>query len=236
MDSGLHGMFALTPRHSAMQVLHLDIFRKNTPILTRKPSAFGIADLPGLWRVHWQLGDRTLVSTFYTQHDQACMLWGLISAAIFGIAQFLPVDWMMQAMFASLLTGMGVLGMVCLTQNWVRVEQLEWVLYTWAALMVVGLLVTDLSLFFHWGQVVIHLCSLWLGLTAIGYGCTAVGMRSRTFFLMGCIHLLGMLLLPYVGAWQCMATGIVIGGSTLLIAELQWDSDGACVGQATASK
>ena len=39
----------------------------------------------------------------------------------------------------------------------------------------------------------------------------------------GLIHLLGILVLPYVGAWQFLTTGGVMSFSLWLLAELQWD-------------
>jgi hypothetical protein len=94
--------------------------------------------------------------------------------------------------------------------------------------MVLGLVITDLSIFLGWGDVLMYLCPLWLGLVAIGYFCTGVGMRSRTLMLLGLVHLLSIWILPYVGSWQFLTTGIIMGGSVLLLAEFQWDSSGTC--------
>lgn len=201
------------------------------PILQRKRSAFAIEDAPGLWRVHWQIKDLILLSTFYTRHDQACLLWGLISVLIFATIQFLPIDWQTQCMSWSVLTLLGTIGMVVLTHHWVKVEQLKWLLYTWAGLMLLGMVITDLSLLLQWADVLLNLCAIWLGLTAIGYGFTAWGMRSRAFSLVAILHGLGILLLPYVGSWKFLTTGLIIGGSVSLLAELQWDADGVCGNQ-----
>jgi len=97
-------------------------------------------------------------------------------------------------------------------------------------LMLLGLVITDLGIFLGWGTVLMHLCPLWLGLVAIGYLCTGFGMRSRTLMIIGLIHLLGIAILPYVGSWQFLATGIIMGGSVLVLAEFQWDSFGTCGG------
>jgi hypothetical protein len=48
--------------------------------------------------------------------------------------------------------------------------------------------------------------------------------------IIGLIHLLGIAILPYVGSWQFLATGIIMGGSVLVLAEFQWDSFGTCGG------
>lgn len=206
------------------------------PIVSLKQSAFQVGDLPGLWRIHWQIKGVTLVSTFYTQHDQACILWGLTSAAIFGMAQFLPVSWIAQTIFSSALTLIAVIGMLALTQRWVKLENLDWVLYCWVTLMLVGMVLTDLSVFLGWGTVLMNLCPLWLGLSAIGYLLTGIRMRSRLILLTAIIHLLAILILPYVGGWQCLTTGIVVGGSVLLLAVLQWDANGVCTYQADYQK
>ncbi|NEQ25840.1 MAG: hypothetical protein F6K28_43650, partial [Microcoleus sp. SIO2G3] len=95
-------------------------------------------------------------------------------------------------------------------------------------LMLFGLVVTDLGIFLGWPEVLMNLCPLWLGLIALGYFCTGVVMRSRTLMLTGLVHLLSIWILPYCGAWQFLATGIITGGSVLLLAEFQWDSFGTC--------
>lgn len=200
--------------------------------MARKLSAFAIDDLPGLWRVHWQLNQRVILSTFYTRHDQACLLWAIVSAAIFLTAQFLPLSWFTQVIFASGLTLLSVVAMIVLTWYFTAIERLTWVLYCWSSLMVLGTLVTDLSLLLQWAEVLGHVCHLWLGLSGIGYIVTGLGMRSRAFMWIGIVHFLTIGILPNVGMWQPLTTGLVISGSALLIAEVQWDSNGVCVYQA----
>ena len=68
-----------------------------------------------------------------------------------------------------------------------------------------------------------RLCPLWLGLSAVGYLCTGLGLRSRTFLLTAVIHLLGIIVLDYVPGWQFLNTGLVMALSLLLLAELPWD-------------
>lgn len=203
-------------------------FNPEIPIINRKKSAFAIQDLPGLWRVHWQPFGVTILSTFYTRHDQACLLWGVISASVFIMAQFIALSWITQAMLASVLTLVGITGMLYLTWYFTKVETLSWILYSWAALMGTGILLTDLSVFLGWGQILINICPLWLGLSAIGYGVTGLGMRSRAFLLVSLLHLITIGILPYVSPWQPLATGLMISGSVFFIAELQWDADEAC--------
>ena len=182
-----------------------------------------VQDRRGLLQLKLQISDKTLLNSIYTRIDQVFVLWGTISAVIFFTAQFAPIDWTTQAIFWSILTGIGVVGMTVLTYFWVRVERLRWVLYAWIILMLGGTALTDLSLLLGWGQVLMRLCHLWLGLSAIGYFCTAWGLRSRAFFLAGMFHLVGILILPFCMGWQFLATGLVMTANLLVFAETQWD-------------
>nr|WP_290222189.1 hypothetical protein [Trichocoleus desertorum] len=208
--------------------INLNFFNFDIPLVRFKESAFAIEDLPGLWRIHWQVGGQTIISTFYTRIDQACILWGVISIAIFATAQFLPINWSLQAVLWSVLTVLGTLGMRRLTAPWSQFEHFKWVLRWWAWLMLGGLVITDLSIFLGWSGMLLQLCPLWLGLNAVGYLGTGWRMRSRAFILVALIHLLGIFILPYFAAWQFLLTGVVIGVNALLLAELQWDSSGNC--------
>lgn len=198
-------------------------FKSYTPIFRKKTFTIDIQRLPGVRVVNWQIGNLKLYSTFYTQFDQACILWGLLSAVIFGTAQFLPLNWGVQAILWSAVTLAGTVAMVVMTQCSVRVERLSWVVYCWVILMLGGLAITDLSIFLGWGEVLIHLCDLWLGLIAIGYLFTGLGMQSRAMIFIGIVHLLGISILPYVGGWQFLTTGVVMLSTLLLLAELRWD-------------
>ena len=205
----------------------MTFFNPNAPLLCRKQS---IVDLPasrGLWRLHWQVGNITLYSSFYSQLDRACIVWGVISALIFVTAQYVPISWFTQAIWWSVLTVIGTLSMVALTPSWVK-QELAWLLYTWTVLMLLGLAITDLGIFLGWAAVLMNLCPLWLGLIALGYVATGIGMRSRTLILTGLVHLFGIFILPYCAAWQFLITGIITGVTPLLLAEFQWDSFGTC--------
>lgn len=209
----------------------MTFFNPNVPLLSRKPNVLTLPDSPGLWRCHWQVRSMILVSTFYTALDQVCLIWGVISIAIFVTAQFCPMSWMTQSIWWSSLTLMGSVGMVVLTPSWLREDGLGWVLDSWVYLMLLGVALTDLSIFLGWGEVLINLCPLWLGLVALGYLGTGLGMRSRTLIITGLVHLVAISILPYAGAMQFLATGIVMGGTSLLLAVFQWDSFGTCGGQ-----
>jgi hypothetical protein len=89
--------------------------------------------------------------------------------------------------------------------------------------MVAGVVVTDLSIFLSWGEILMRLCPMWLGLSALGYFWTAIGMRSRAFLLTSIVHLIGIALLPYVGGWQFLTTGLVMAVNLLMLAGVQWD-------------
>jgi hypothetical protein len=203
-------------------------FNTDVPILTRKPSVLETPASPGNWRVQWQLRNYLLWSSCYTRHDQACLCWGFITASIFSIAQFLPINWTTQALIASSLTGLSSFGMAWLTWRYTHVDQLAWILYTWLLLMLIGSALTNLSLWYSWSHILILLCPLWLAICGIGYLITALGMRSRLILLCSAIHFLTIFLLPFVGIWQILLTGIVISASVTALSELQWDSNGVC--------
>lgn len=205
-----------------------DFFNREIPPLQCKESAFAIEDLPGLWRLHWQLGQTTIFSTFYTRIDQACLLWGIISGIIFLTAQFASIDWATQAVFWSGLTLLGTGAMVKLSENCTTIEPLNQVASAWVFLMLSGLLLTDLSIFLGWAPILMQLPLLWLLLNAFGYLYTGLKMRSRAFLLICCVHLLTIVTLPYISVWQFLETGLVIGLSSVLLAVLQWDSSGVC--------
>lgn len=201
----------------------MSFFNPSEPIIRSKQESLDFQDRQGLLRIHLELGDKTLISAFYTRIDQVFILWGFISAVIFVTAQFVPISWVIQAGFWSVLTLFGTVTMVVLTHFWVKVERLRWVLYCWVILMLTGVVLTDLSIFLSWGQVLMNLCPMWLGLSAFGYFCTGVGMRSRAFILAGLIHLLGIAVLPCVCSWQFLGTGLVMTVSLLMFAGVQWD-------------
>jgi hypothetical protein len=201
----------------------MSFFNTNEPLIRPKQSALDIQDLCGLLQIRLQLGGRELFSLLYTRIDQIFVFWGWMTALIFLIAQFVPMSWQTLAIVSSGLTlfGVGVMGI--LAWFWVRVEQVRWIVYIWAGLMMVGVGLTDAGIFLGWGQVLMNLCPLWLGLSALGYAITGWGLRSRTFFLAALLHLLGITWLPYSGPWPFAITGLVIAGTLLFLAEVQWD-------------
>jgi len=203
-------------------------FNHDVPLISRKPPLASAARSSGVWRVHYSLGQAVLWSSFYTRHDQACLNWGILVAYIFAIAQFLPISWATQALMASLLTVVGSVVMTWLMWRYTYMEQLAWILYSWLGLMLLGTIITDLSVWNAWGAVLIRLCPLWLALCGVGYFITALGMRSRLILLCSALHFGTIGLLPFWMTHQLLLTGAVISGSVMLLAQLQWDSNGVC--------
>lgn len=201
----------------------MQFFNPTEPIFRSKQAELDYQDQVGLLRMQWRLGNRTVFSRFYTRIDQIFVLWGVITGAIFGIAQFCPMSWTVQAWLWSSLTGLGIFGMVILAWFWVSVERLRWVICAWAGLMAIGLLCTDLGILGGWWPILVYLCPLWLGLSALGYFLTGIGMHSRAFLVACGLHLLSIPLLPYTGSWQFLVTGVIMAGCLLFLSEVQWD-------------
>lgn len=201
----------------------MTFFNPTEPIIRSKQPELDIQDLTGLLKINLKFGKITILSSFYTRIDQVFLLWGWISLIIFIIAQFLPISWMTQAYWWSILTVIGTLGMTGLSYYWVKIEQVAWIVYWWMLLMLIGLGLTNLGIFGAWGDILMNLCPLWLGLCALGYIGTGIGLRSRAFLLAGFLHIIGMFLLPYLIGWQFLASGLIMGGTLLFFAEVQWD-------------
>ena len=189
-----------------LPTFNMAYFNTAVPILSRKPKDINVQNYPGLWLVKYQLGNNIIYSTFYTRLDQACVIWGWISVVIFAIAQFFPFNWGLQAILWSALSLIGTLAMVDLTGDSAQEEPFKFLLHLWVILMLGGLILTDLSIFLGWGEILLRLCPLWLGLNALGYLFTGVAMRSRTFLVTALVHLLGIFILPYVAQWQFLTT------------------------------
>ncbi|NJK58391.1 MAG: hypothetical protein HC939_21640 [Pleurocapsa sp. SU_5_0] len=201
----------------------MPLFNSAEPIIRRKQHALDFQDRQGLLKLRLQISNKTLFQNIYTRIDQVFMVWGLITAVIFFTAQFAPIDWVTQAAFWSVLTVVGTAGMTMLTHFWVKVERLRWVLYAWIILMLGGVAITNFGIYCGSGTVLMHLCHLWLGLSAMGYFCTGIGLRSRAFIVSGLFHILGIAILPFCLGWQFLATGLVMSANLWMFAETQWD-------------
>lgn len=198
-------------------------FSSTEPPFRTKQHALDFQDLWGAWRLEFRLGRQTLFSARYTRVDQAFLLWGLLSISLFAIGQLLPLSWTTQAVAGSVLTVLGMIGMAALTLFWAKVESLAWLIHLWVGLMLLGVLLTDYGIWCGSSLILMHLCPLWLGISAMGYLITGSGLRSRAFLIIAGVHLGSICLLPLMATWQFLGTGIVIGGSLLLLAQVQWD-------------
>jgi hypothetical protein len=196
-------------------------FSTTQPILRRKQHALDVQDLEGLLHIHIQIKDLKLFSSFYTRIDQVFILWGSITAVIFLTAQFMTLSWANQAIIWSVLTLIGAWGTCSLAWYWVTVERVRWVVYAWVGLTIGGLLLTDWGIFGGGWVMLPHLCLLWLIVSAMGYGITAWGLRSRAFWVSSLLHFGAIALLPHVTTWQFLWTGIITAGNLFLLAQVQ---------------
>ncbi|MEL6326865.1 MAG: hypothetical protein AAFQ61_08170 [Cyanobacteria bacterium J06626_23] len=191
------------------------------PILRRKQAALDVQDLCGLLTLHWQIGGRTVFKHHFTRIDQVFLVWGWVTACIFVTAQFFPIGWTTQTVLWSALTLAGAVAMTRLAWFWVRIERLRWLIYLWSGLMLAGVAATAYGIFHGVGFLLINLCPLWLMLCAVGYLFMGLGMESRSFLAAALIH--GLTALTLVPAWQFLTTALVMSGSLLLFACVQWD-------------
>ena len=207
----------------------MSFFDGSVAPLRRKSLPLVLGDHQEPWHVQFQIGKHRLYSTYYSKIDLACMVWALLLIPMFVTPQFFCVSWTVQAGLWSAISLVGLAAMVGLSQYWVRVERVSWVLYLWVILMLAGLILTDLGIFLAWSWVLANLCSLWLWLVALGYLCTGLAVRSRAILATGFAHLLAIWVLPWVAGWQFLFTGAVMVLSLLVLAEFRWDMLPSCM-------
>ncbi|WP_200867470.1 hypothetical protein [Leptolyngbya sp. Heron Island J] len=194
----------------------------NQPMLRLKQYTLDVQDLRGAWHVrHGIFGH--VFSGIYTRIDQIFGLWGGLALLMFTSAQVLHMSWQQMAIAWSGLTVVAIVSMVAMVRFWAQVERLMWLVYSWAVLMLVGTAITNWGVFGYVGPILLNLCPLWLGLCAIGHGLTGWGIRSRTFLALTVVHAIATFTITQLGSWQYAATGLIIGGSLLLLTQLQWD-------------
>ena len=193
------------------------------PIFRDKQQYLDVPDLEGLLKICWKVGDFTLFANSYTRVDQACLIWAVITFIIFAVAQFFPISWLTQAYWWSVLSIAGTLIMVLFTRYWVWLKGLTWLLFWWVFLMVLGIAVTNISIFWGLPWILPNLCHFWLILCVLGYVGTALGLASRAFFLIAIVHLVTIPLLSFIPQWQFLTTGSVMAGTLFLLAEVRWD-------------
>lgn len=199
------------------------MFNLSEPLLRRKQKDLDLQDLCGLLQINWSIGNKTLFCNVYTRIDQVFIVWAVITALIFITAQFCPISWQFQGILWSVVSIIGTGAMIHLSNFWVSVERLRWLIYLWASLMLIGVFITNIGIFCLIPSILMNLCPLWLGLSAIGYLVMGLGMKSKTFIISGVIHLLAINLLTYVTGWQFFVTGLIMSSCLFLLAELQWD-------------
>jgi hypothetical protein len=203
----------------------MTFFNPTVPIFRKKQWQYLQQDQDNLY-LRIKIQDRVFFTNIYTCIDQVFVMWGLIAAAIFITGQFAPISWIAQAITWTVLTLIGTVAMWIMTYTWVKRERLRWLLYVWVFLMLLGVGLTDAGVFLIWPQILMYLCHLWLGLSAIGYFLTAIGMRSRAFIIAGMLHLLGIAMLPWISGWQFLTTGLIMVANLFIFAETQWDDYG----------
>ncbi|NEQ34240.1 MAG: hypothetical protein F6K04_25190 [Leptolyngbya sp. SIO4C5] len=192
------------------------------PIFQLKQPLHQPQDRQGVFHLRWG-GDRAFLETYYTRLDQALILWAWCVFVIFATAQFSPLDWYWQAIAWSSLSGLAIMVTNWLTWQWAQLKNLRWIIYYWSALMLLGVCLTDYGIFGGCPSILLNLCPLWLGLSALGYGVTAGGMRSRALALTSGLHLGAIAALPWFLGWQFLFTGSVIALSLVFLSVLQWD-------------
>ncbi|MCT7967801.1 hypothetical protein NG799_15775 [Laspinema sp. D1] len=193
------------------------------PILSPKPDWTTLQNHQGLWLIHVQIRGKSIFQQFYTCVDKTMMIWAAVTATIFFTAQFSSINWTTMAIVSSILTGCASAIMWNQTWVWVTEETVRWLIYWWLGLMMGGIALTDVSIFYSWSQILIQLCPLWLALCGFGYLGTGWALQSRSFFLGAGLHFLGMAILPLFPQWQYLVTGFIISGTLLLFSERRWD-------------
>lgn len=177
----------------------------------------------GLITLHHPLPFGRVLKTYYTQLDQALLLWGGVAATIFSIGQFSALDWHTQAVVDSALTLTAIALTMLLTWQWATAQRARWVIGLWSGLMLGAIALNDYGIFTGNSLILRHLCSGWLGVCALGYFVTAVGMRSQALKCIGLLHLGAVPFLSLLTSWQFLLTGAVLSISLWLLGTLQWD-------------
>ena len=201
----------------------MPFFKSTQPVLQRKQLSSDTQQLLSMKCLRIKSAETFFLSGIYTCIDQAMLVWGVVAAIIFFGAQFLPISWVDQAFFWSIMTIIAIVVMTVLTYSWAVWEKVSGLLYSWIFLMILGVILTDGAIAFSWVNILTHLCELWLGLSAIGYLLSGLMVRSRAFFLATIIHGGMIFLLPLFSGWQFAVTGLVMMSNLLLFSEVQWD-------------
>ena len=180
-------------------------------------------DLHGVIKIQLGQPDHPLISTYLTRLDQALVAWGVLTAIIFLTAHFYLLDWYTQAIVWSGLSCLAIAISGKLTWFWVTTRNQRWILYGWSSLILMGLVLTDYGIFVSWGMVLRHLCALWLGISALGYVITGVGIQAPALILIGAAHIGTIPLLTLLPVPQFLLTGAVMTLSLFSLAAFHWE-------------
>ncbi|MCT7971113.1 hypothetical protein [Laspinema olomoucense] len=150
------------------------------PILSPKPDPTTLQFQQGLWLIHVQIRGKTIFRQFYTRVDQSLMVWAVVTATIFFTAQS-GLNWTIQAIAGSILTGAATVIMWNWTHVWVMSEQVQWLIYCWLGLMLGGIALTDASLVWGWSLLLLPVMSLMVGDLWIGLFGNWMGLKISEF-------------------------------------------------------
>lgn len=192
------------------------------PIFQLKRVLIDPVDLHGVLYIQWGSKNRTFISTYLTQLDQALAVWGGVTAIIFCVAQFYTLSWTVQMVVWAILSTTAMLVCNRLAWFWVTTRQKRWILYTWSILVLIGLSLSAYGIFAGQGLILGNLCSIWLGVCAIGYFITGVGIQAPALSLMGTIHLGAIPVLTALPSWQFLLTGATMSSCLFCLAAFQW--------------
>ena len=165
-------------------------------------------------------------SIYFTEIDQAFLVWGALTLSMFSLGQFSSISWTRQAVLDAVLTGIGVVVTSRLTWAIATQAKLRWVIFLWAGLMTAGTAITLYGIFYSSALILVNLCALWVGLCAAGYGAMAVGMRSRCFTAVCLVHLGAIGFLSHASCWQFCDSGLVIALTLFFFSFVTWDLEG----------
>ncbi|MEM9148955.1 MAG: hypothetical protein AAGB19_00590 [Cyanobacteria bacterium P01_F01_bin.3] len=199
----------------------------NISTLYSKPEALSMQDLNGLLRVHLkqipQKAALELPRICFTEIDQAFLIWGWMTMAIFSLAQFSTLSWTTQALIDSAITGISVATTAGLTWKLASEERLRWVVFLWSGLMMTGMLATSYGIFHGVIVILANLCLLWLSLCVVGYGAMGIWMRSRAFSASCIVHILAIIGLHYYPSFQFVGSGLVMAATLFFFSFVPWD-------------
>lgn len=165
----------------------------------------------------------TRPSFCFSEIDQAFIVWGVLTLSIFSLGQFSPISWTAQAVLDAALTGAGIATTSGLTWAIATQAKLRWVIFLWAVLMTIGIVVTAWGLFYSSALILSNLCFLWLGLCAAGYGAMAIGMKSRCFTAACLVHFVAIASLSYSSSYQFLISGLVMAFTLFFFSVVPWD-------------